>query len=271
MNPADLMTNVVQVKPGFFKNISEEKDVSYTRNGHELIRSSESESFWFSHRLKIIKSIIGKFKPESIMDIGGGNGQVSEMIQNMDIAVVLLEPRAEGARNASSAGIKTVVNSTFHGAGIKDQSISAISILDVLEHIENDVEFLKECKRILKPDGLIIITVPALPKLFSEFDKEVGHFRRYKLNSLYKKLEESGFHVEFGSYFFYFLPIAIFLVRFLVYPFKSKEKRRSTGHTTNKSLLGKIISVLLKPELQWISNLKKVPFGSSCLAIAKAS
>lgn len=269
MNPGEIMRNIELVQPGFWKSKAADPDVSYTRNGHELIKAEEANSFWFSHRASIIKKLIKAFDPGTILDVGGGNGQVSKILQDMDREVILLEPREIGARNAYEAGLRKVVNSTFIGAGIADNSISAITLLDVLEHIDEDEEFLIECYRILKPGGTIFITVPAVQSLYSEFDREVGHFRRYSLKQLTEKTKGAGFTIEYSSYFFYFLPVIIFLVRFLIYPFKTKSKRRATGHLKNKSSLGKAVAFFLKPELNRIEKLKKVPTGSSCLIVAK--
>jgi len=66
---------------------------------------------------------------------------------------------------------------------LSSESVDVVSILAVLEHIENDAAMLKECLRILKPGGLLLITVP------THINQPVGEFLAYKL----KLLEESGY------------------------------------------------------------------------------
>ena len=64
-----------------------------------------------------------------------------------------------------------------------DESLSchydSLLLLDVLEHIEDDSEFLMKCAELLKPGGYIIINVPAFIAFYSRYDKQVGHQRRY--------------------------------------------------------------------------------------------
>jgi SAM-dependent methyltransferase len=68
--------------------------------------------------------------------------------------------------------------------------------LDVIEHLDDDRQALEQLGRLLKKDGRLIITVPALPELFSEFDEVQGHRRRYTPQSLRSCLEEANLRVE---------------------------------------------------------------------------
>ena len=67
---------------------------------------------------------------------------------------------------------------------------------NVLEHIEDDLEALKSlCDRLI-PNGILAIYVPAFPLLFSDMDRSVGHFRRYRKRELVNKVKLSGFIIE---------------------------------------------------------------------------
>lgn len=73
---------------------------------------------------------------------------------------------------------------------------SVVLGINVLEHIEDDVETLKNLRSILKKDGKLLLFVPFGKFAFSRLDKELGHYRRYEKEEIIKKLNEAGFKVE---------------------------------------------------------------------------
>ena len=75
-----------------------------------------------------------------------------------------------------------------------------IVCINVLEHIQGDVGFLKECLRLLPPGGRLVIFVPALPYLFGSMDAHYGHFRRYWKDELNRKMEAQGFRILKSRY-----------------------------------------------------------------------
>jgi ubiquinone/menaquinone biosynthesis C-methylase UbiE len=95
-------------------------------------------------------------------------------------------------------------------------SVDAVILLNVLEHIEDDVAAMRQAFRIAKPGGVVVIEVPAGPKLFDIYDKQLMHFRRYTLTSLCEKLQRAGFLIEDRSHLGAF-----------VYPAFSLMKRRN--------------------------------------------
>ena len=86
-------------------------------------------------------------------------------------------------------------------------------MLDVLEHIEHDDEFLKTLWGKLDTDGRVLLTVPAFPVLWSSEDDSAGHYRRYRLKELTNRVQAAGFKVLYMNYFFEFLFLPILLAR----------------------------------------------------------
>lgn len=76
------------------------------------------------------------------------------------------------------------------------QPVNYIFAIDVLEHIEDDVAILKQMHHSLVKGGKILIYVPARQELYSPFDKQIGHYRRYGLNELKNKSLQAGFAIE---------------------------------------------------------------------------
>lgn len=79
-------------------------------------------------------------------------------------------------------------------------SYDTIVSLDVIEHIADDRSVLREFARLLRPDGRLVLTVPALPALFGQRDVNLGHYRRYTRPMLRERLGEAGFVVETIAY-----------------------------------------------------------------------
>jgi SAM-dependent methyltransferase len=77
-----------------------------------------------------------------------------------------------------------------------DSSFELVTALDVIEHCQDDVAVLAECARVLKPGGLLAITVPAFPWLWSDNDIINGHERRYKPKELAARLNGAGLVVR---------------------------------------------------------------------------
>lgn len=208
-----------------------------------------------------------------IFDIGGGNGYLSMQIKKAGMDTILVEPGLEGAINAHVRGLNTIICSTLEDAGFKANTLPAIGIFDVLEHIEDDVGFLKTISTVLVPNGRLYLSVPAYNWLFSVVDKTAGHCRRYTIKSLTSALESSGFITEFRTYFFGLLPVPIFLFRTVPSRLglrkNSELGRVQKEHGQSSSLLGRLMSWSLDLEIKALRKKKGMPFGGSCFVIAR--
>lgn len=251
----------------------ESGDVSYPAEGNENCFSVEDSSYWFQHRNRVIEHLVNARSPEQpFFDIGGGNGCVSHALQLSGLDVVLVEPGPSGARNAVRRGVQTVVQSTLEDAGFMPDSLPSVGLFDVLEHIETDLEFLKSIHRFLIPNGFLYVTVPAYRSLWSVDDVHAGHFRRYTVSSLQARLREAGFTVEYSTYLFSFLVPPIFLLRSLpsVLGLRNSvsKSRIRKEHSRGNKFSGAILDRCLQFELNRIKRGRRIPVGSSCLAIA---
>lgn len=253
------------------------ENVSYPSDGNEAYFAIEDNSFWFRHRNNCIISIVNTYPPKNngtIFDIGGGNGFVSFALANAGFDVALVEPGASGTSKAKNRGIKNVICATTNTAKFKPHSLPAVGLFDVIEHIEDDLAFLKSIKDLMKQEGYLYATVPSYSFLWSEEDVSTGHFRRYTVKSISNVLKSAGFQIEFCSYIFRFLPLPVFLLRTLPYKIGfsmgKKKTNISRDHAAKGGVTGKILDSLLKPEIDNLN--KKIPmmFGSSCLIVAKS-
>jgi SAM-dependent methyltransferase len=247
--------------------------VSFPEQGYDDNFALEEHSFWFAHRNRCILEVVHAFPPPGpIFDVGGGNGWVAAALANAGFEVVLVEPGAGGIRNARRRGLRPLIQATVEDAGFYPQSLPAIGLFDVLEHVAEDRAFLGRLGELLVPGGMLYLTVPAYRWLWSDEDDYAGHWRRYSLSGLKRLLETSGFQVLFASYMFCFLPLPILLARTL--PCRLRLKARATQeryraeHRPPSALAGHVLDALCRFEQRRLKARHALPFGGSCLLVA---
>jgi SAM-dependent methyltransferase len=244
--------------------------VSYPHTAHQDLADVEDRSFWFNHRKNCIVESANRFlKGGSLFDIGGGNGFMTLAFKNLGYDSILVEPGESGVQRAKSRGLTKIIQASFDDLKIMPLSLPHVGLFDVIEHVENDVEFLKRLNEKMSPKSRLLVTVPAYAFLWSPEDEFAGHFRRYKLSDLKSTLHKAGFEVDYSSYFFSFLVLPLFFVRTLGKYFKKNQSRPEDDHLVNEGLKRNIISSLLNWELSRIRKNKTIPFGTSCIVVAR--
>jgi 2-polyprenyl-3-methyl-5-hydroxy-6-metoxy-1,4-benzoquinol methylase len=252
----------------------DQREVSYPRDGNESCLGIEDNSFWFNHRNNVITSLVKDFFPDgAVFDVGGGNGYVAIALQRAGIETVLVEPGAQGSRNAKARGLNVVIQSTLEDCQFRDQSIPAFGMFDVLEHIENESEYLKRLHGLLLPKGYLYVTVPAYDFLWSNDDDYAQHYRRYRVRTLTKGLESAGFTVRYCSYFFCVLVPAVFVLRSIPSRLWIRHSidlaSKQQEHAVRTGIGGFLLEHSLAYELRRIEKRGYLPMGSSCVAVAQ--
>jgi len=130
------------------------------------------------------------------LDFGAGIGTFASELGKYGTRVICIEPDLSLRRRLKVMQFEA--HDSLHS--VPDKSVPYIYSLNVLEHIEDDVGILRELFRRLKPEGRLLIYVPAFEILFSSADKMVGHKRRYTKDILVRRLELAGFQVEQARY-----------------------------------------------------------------------
>jgi len=155
-------------------------------SGSELdvfVHATNWKSYW--------ASIVGPFFGETILDVGAGVGATARNFRSRNHRRWLeLEPDAQLAdrirasiRQGSLPASIEVRNGTSRSLA-QDDKFDTILYIDVLEHIADDAIELAKVSRHLSPGGRIIILAPAHNWLYTPFDRQIGHFRRYSKATL---------------------------------------------------------------------------------------
>ena len=249
-------------------------EVSYPAHGNRDCFAIEEGSFWFAHRNAVLLELVERFPPSGpIFDVGGGNGFVALALQRAGHAVVLVEPGLDGVRNAAGRGLAHVVRATFEGAGFLSDSLPAVSLFDVLEHVADDVGFLRGIVSRLRPGGRLYLTVPAHTLLWSQDDVAAGHHRRYGAASLRAVTTAAGLELEWWSHFFVWLAPAVGLFRAL--PTRLGRRRADdlsrvrAEHALPAGAPGRWLARLLESERRALRRGRRYRVGSSLAAVAR--
>lgn len=272
---AKISTNLERTAAGEWRAKSSSA-ISYPDWGNEACYQIEDESFWFRHRNRCILEVMKQFPPAgAVFDIGGGNGFVAKGMQDAGFEVALIEPGTTGARNALGRGLRSVVCATLEDAGFERESMPAIGLFDVVEHIGDDGQFLSQVGAHLVPGGRIYVTVPAYQALWSQEDVDAGHHRRYSRSALRSLVQGCGFRIDFLGGFFRFLLPAILMARAVPYrlgiakspaPEKVASQMRQQ-HVQRGRLIGELLRGFEERELATIRAGAELRYGASWLLV----
>jgi len=155
--------------------------------------------------LRWILDLIIPYLGRRIVEVGAGSGSFSEMLSELDPeSLFLIEPSEmfhelqrrlrENHRTSVVGFFNNVFSEVAEEIG-RTGHPDSILYINVLEHIHDDVAELSCAHTVLEKGGRIFVFVPALPMLFSDFDRSIGHFRRYNRAELERKVESAGFNI----------------------------------------------------------------------------
>lgn len=152
-----------------------------------------------------IKPFLGK----RVAELGSGRGNLSKLLKAHGGNTLLTDNREEYLNELTQRWghlphVKVapldLIDSAEYQA-LADFQTDTVVCLNVLEHIEDDVFVLQRLQQVLPRDARLVFLVPFNPKLYSNFDRELGHFRRYQKQELENKMTDAGFVVERQFFF----------------------------------------------------------------------
>lgn len=181
---------------------------------HEM----EPTHFWFAGRRAIVDRVLQATLPagpKDVFDIGCGTGWLVERLAAQGHRMTAIDTRPEAiAAVRQRCGEARTILAGAERIPLPDGSADAVVLLDVLEHVD-DAAALGEVHRLLRPGGLALIGVPALPWLWSFRDLDAGHRRRYTRAGLRRSLADGGLVLD-GLRYFGFLSFPLLVLSRLV-------------------------------------------------------
>jgi SAM-dependent methyltransferase len=171
---------------------------------------AEDRHAWFAGRTRAILAALdaemdarANGAPRKVLDIGGGAGNMAHHLAHYgQVTGIDYHPRPLAV--AAQRGLE-VCQAVGDALPFADDEFDLAAMLDTVEHIEDELGVFQECRRVLKPGGKVVITVPAFMWLWSYNDEINDHKRRYTTGELRQKLELCGLRVKRLTYTNFFL------------------------------------------------------------------
>jgi ubiquinone/menaquinone biosynthesis C-methylase UbiE len=213
----------------------------------------------------LAKELQGK-RNVRILDVGCGTGaNVGAFAQLGGTTGIDLSINALGF--CRERGIETVALSQVEELPFADGTFDVVTALDILEHTDDDLRAMSEIQRVCRPDGMLLVTVPAYGFLWSEHDEALKHRRRYTAPELRNKLTMKGFKVVRTSYFIsaLFFPILLFRI---VQGIRKDSTEPKTSLYIPPAWINRSLIALLQLERKVFQKMN-LPFGVSIVALAR--
>jgi SAM-dependent methyltransferase len=239
------------------------KDVTYDIEGEV-----ESFHWWFFVRRKLLMSFLSSFNISRdciTLDIGCGTGANLRMLAGTGFNVIGLDRSIYALSLTQKKTNSPLINGDVTGLPIRTESVGLIIAMDILEHLENDMEGIREFHRVLKRGGNLFLTVPTFKSLWGIQDVVTGHKRRYSKQETLSKLRQGGFETLRYSYFNFFLFFPILMSRRMMNVLGLKIESENRINLPMVNFFLKAIFSLEPHILKYLS----FPFGVSFLCIAK--
>ena len=238
---------------------------------YDSIYQIEDCHWWYRAKRKIVLDLIKKYNPRprggDICDLGCGCGLMLNELKKIgnvtgvdasDDALDYCRRKFDGKLlKEDLADMKTV------------NAFDNVVLLDVLEHMEDDVIVLQNIYASMRDGGCLYMTVPADMRLWSQHDVNCMHYRRYDFDGLKAKLEAAGFHVLLLSYYNTRLYPVVYLIRKIEKFLRLKHPEKKLEHGFKRGIMNELLYKIFVGEEKTLLAGKAYPYGVSLIAVVK--
>ena len=234
----------------------------------------EERYWWFVGRRRIVAALLESIDPPGaprlrVLDVGCGTGGNFALLDRWG-EVAGVDDSAEALRFCVQRGRRSVLQASAGRLPFAAESLDLITALDVLEHLQDDRGALAEFRRVLRPGGHLVLTVPAYRFIWSEHDEALHHKRRYVRSEVRRKVAAAGFAIRRASYAISaILPVAVvFRIAQGLRP--SRGDRPKTGYISLPGPANRLLAGYLALEARWLRR-GSLPAGLSIVCVARRS
>ena len=196
---------------------------------------------------------------EKVLEVGAGHGELTERFaRSHRVTATDVSPRCAELlqqRFAANAAVDVHFGAldAFGGSGTYNSAV----FVNVLEHIEDDIAVLSQTRELLRPGGRLVVYAPAFEGLYSDFDKRVGHYRRYRLSHLVERAGEAGYEIVDARY--------VNAVGALIWWVYARHLRQTPTDGWSSTLFDRI----MVPGIRRYEEARPPSFGQSVLLVAQ--
>jgi SAM-dependent methyltransferase len=234
----------------------------------------DEHHWWYRGRRRIIEVELERLPIPAgarVLDAGCGSGRtLLELARYGAVSGIELDPTA--AAVATERGPYDVRIGRLEELPWDDETFDLITCLDVIEHTPDDRVTLRELRRVTRPGGHLLVTVPAYQALWSQHDEDNHHYRRYERAPLRSAAAEAGWAVVRMTSFNSLLLAPAAAVR-LAQRRKRRQAGDSGGYKANLDIgpawLNGVLERPLRYEARWLARGRTLPAGLSLLAVLR--
>jgi SAM-dependent methyltransferase len=236
---------------------------------YEAMLALDERHWWYRGRRRVLAAVVGGIPlpppgQTRVLDAGCGSGRTLDDLARLGEAHGI-ELNPLGVRAARARG-HDVREGPVESLPFEDASFDLVTCLDVIEHTDDDVAALRELRRVTRPGGHAVLSVPAHPRLWSRHDELNGHRRRYTRRSLRAAAEAAGWDVPrmTGFNVAYLAPAA--LVRIAR---RGAEDDEASELALTPLALNRALELPLLAEAALIGRGRNLPPGLSLVAVVR--
>lgn len=226
---------------------------------------ASTKHFWIRRRFQVMNSLAGGLIRSSkcVAEIGCGNGLLQREIEDHYEKTVIGFDLNELALKKNVSRLSQLYCYDIHQRNPElQEKFDLMLLFDVLEHIENESEFLESLKFHLASSGALLINVPAHQSLYSDYDHAAGHVRRYSARQLTEVADRNGFKLR--AYTYWGAPMLPLLL--LRKTMRLDRSNGSAGFDSRGSFMNFMLSVLARCE-----RIPQTFMGTSVMALFESN
>ena len=234
---------------------------------YRIFKKQGKDYWWFKGKRDLLRRLledIGLNRNAKILDIGCGIGEDLDVINKFG-DVYAIEYSLDAIKLIDNKRIRGLICNDATRLCFKDKTFDAVIILDVLEHLDRDKEAFNEALRVLRKNGFLIISVPAMKFLFGPHDIRLNHTRRYSRKLFMELIDRRNVKIIKLSFwnFTLFFPIAAIRLYKKIFNIKKSDLTEFNKNMNN------ILTKILVSENKLVSKNYRFPIGLSLVAVLK--
>jgi SAM-dependent methyltransferase len=227
---------------------------------YQSAAAAEDTHWWFRARREIILSLIPKLPNDiSILEVGCGNGGNLKSLSTLG-QLSAIEMNQDARARANSRNVAVVEYGCLPDHIDLSKQYELVLALDVLEHVEDESAGFLALSKLVKPGGILMLTVPAFNFLWSSHDEDSLHYRRYHIGDFEELVSESSMKIDYLSFFNCLLfPFALAYFKIFLRFF---QERKLNAMNLPPKWINELFHIIFASEARILGRFR-LPFGSS--------
>ncbi len=165
----------------------------------DLLRGSAAEHWYYASKARAVEKLLDGSQARTVLDVGAGSGFFSRHLVDRSLAD---EAWCVDINYPQESDIVENGKNIHFRRSVSGISADLVLLMDVLEHVDDDVGLLRDTIPNSSPDARFLISVPAFQFMWSGHDVFLEHKRRYTLRGIERVVAKAGLRVRRGCYFY---------------------------------------------------------------------